>query len=489
MKRLYLKFAILLIAITLPIHLTRAQGSTTSAMSGLVTDKSGSGLPGATVIALHTPTNTQYAATTNTEGRYNIQNMRVGGPYTVRTTYVGYQDQTREDINLNLGQNLKLDFTIVESTIGLGEVVVTGTRNSVINADRTGAATSISRQQIQTLPTLSRSISDFTRLTPQANGNAFAGRSSSFNNISIDGALFNNAFGLSGTLGGQTAANPISLDAIDQIQVQIAPYDVRQGSFTGAGINAVTRSGTNEFSGSVYTFFRSPGLVGRNVGDQRLPRQEFDLRQSGVRVGGPIIKNKVFFFVNYEQERRNDPATTFIAKRGTETGSNVSAVSANDLQQLSTFLDQKFKYKTGAFEGYDYETASDKVTAKIDWNINAKNNFSLKYNFLDSFRDQPVSNSGAPSGGRQAGANSLPFENSGYIINNNFNSFIGELNSKISENYSNNLIIGYTGLRDFRNRWAVCFHWWTLKATDWAIPLSVTNLLRLITFLTPISTS
>ncbi len=451
MKHLYLRLAVLLMAVGIPIHFTMAQTSTTSAMNGLITDNSGGGLPGATVIAIHTPTNTQYAATTNNDGRYNIQNMRVGGPYTVKTTYVGYQDQTRENINLSLGQNLKLDFTIAESSIGLGEVEVVGTRSTVINADRTGAATSVTAQQIQTLPTLSRSIQDFTRLTPQANGNGFAGRSSSFNNISIDGALFNNAFGLSGNLGGQTNANPISLDAIDQIQVQIAPYDVRQGSFTGAGINAVTRSGANDFSGSVYYFSRTPGLVGRDVGDQHLPKQQFDLSQLGFRLGGPVIKDKLFFFVNYERERRTDPATTFLARRPGLAGTNVTTVDASVLDELSLFLNQKFGYQTGGYENYDFETNSDKATVKIDWNINAKSNFSLKYNFLDSYRDQIISNSGGPSGNRQPGVNTLPFQSSGYAINNNFNSFIGELNTKISDKYSNNLIVGYTGLRDFRS--------------------------------------
>ncbi|PRY13641.1 carboxypeptidase family protein [Pontibacter ummariensis] len=440
----------LILAMVLMVQYGWAQGSTTAAMNGKITDESGSGLPGATVIAVHTPTNTQYVAGTNADGRYNFQNMRVGGPYTIKTSYVGYQEQRFENITLKLGQNLNLDIKLTGSNVSLGEVEIVSRKDNVINADRTGAATNVARDQIEKLPTLSRSLQDYTRLTPQANGNSFGGRNSGYNNTTIDGALFNNSFGLQANVGSQTGAQPISLDAIEQIQVNLAPYDVRQGGFTGAGINAVTRSGTNDFSGSVYWFGRNESLVGRNVGDTKMPKQEFSLSQRGARIGGPILKDKLFFFVNYEEERITSPGSNLIAKRDGLSGSNVSNVEAATLDQLSKFLKDKFGYETGPYEGYNMETYNDKVNAKIDWNINKNHTFSFKYNYLKSWKDIPASNSGAPNNNRQASITGLPFKSSIYVINNNLNSYIGELNSRFGDKFANNLIVGYTAFRDFR---------------------------------------
>ncbi|MFC7670099.1 carboxypeptidase regulatory-like domain-containing protein [Hymenobacter humi] len=293
-----------------------SQGATTAAMSGVITDKDGVGLPGATVIAVHTPTNTQYVTPTNAEGRFNIQNMRVG-PYNVKVTFVGYKDLNRTDVNLTLGQNLRFDQRLTDATTELTEVTISGRRDPIMNADHTGASTTIQRETIERLPTLNRSFDDFTRLTPQASGSGgFAGRNGGFNNVTIDGAIFNNSFGLSSTVGGQANAQPISLDAIEQIQVSIAPYDVRQGSFTGAGINAVTRSGSNKFTGSVYGFYRNQDLVGSKVADITSDYPKFNLKNYGFRVGGPIIKDKLFFFLNAEEENRVDPpAGNFTANR------------------------------------------------------------------------------------------------------------------------------------------------------------------------------
>ncbi|WP_347158044.1 TonB-dependent receptor [Pontibacter chitinilyticus] len=446
----FISLLCLIMAMVLLVQHAWAQGSTTSAMNGKITDASGEGLPGATVIAVHTPTNTQYVAGTNADGRYNFQNLRVGGPYTIKTSYVGYQEQRVDNIFLKLGQNLSLDFKLTSGNVSLNEVEVVSKKDNIINTDRTGAATNVSRAQIEELPTLSRSLQDFTRLTPQANGNSFAGRSSSYNNTTIDGALFNNSFGLQANVGSQTSAQPISLDAIEQIQVNLAPYDVRQGGFTGAGINAVTRSGTNDFTGSVYWFGRNESLVGRNVGDTKMPKQEFSLSQRGVRLGGPIIKDKLFFFANYEQERQSSPGSSFVASRPGLSGSNVSTADAAQLQELSKFLKDKFNYETGPFENYNMDTYNNKLNAKIDWNISKNHTFSFKYNYLKSWKDIPASNSGAPAGNRQPSVTSLPFKSSNYVINNNLNSFIGELNSRFGDRFANNLILGYTGFRDFR---------------------------------------
>jgi hypothetical protein len=292
MNHLRLRHLFLLALMLFTARLGWSQGTTTAAMSGLISDSKGEGLPGATVVAVHTPTNTQYVAPTNAEGRFNIQNMRIGGPYTVKVTFVGFKDVNRDAIFLTVGQNERVDVKLEDSATQLGEVVVSGRQDPVINAGRTGAATTIQREQIERLPTLNRSFADFTRLTPQANGLNFGGRSGSFNNFTVDGALFNNAFGLSGTVGGQTNAQPISIDAIEQIQVSIAPFDVRQGSFTGAGINAVTRSGSNRFTGSLYFFNRNESkyFLGREVATKRFRLPTFACATSAAGSVAPLLR-------------------------------------------------------------------------------------------------------------------------------------------------------------------------------------------------------
>ena len=456
MRNTFICKLVVFLLLACSVQLGWAQGTTTAAMNGLITDKSGQGLPGATIIAVHTPTNTQYVAPTNSDGRYNIQNMRVGGPYTVRVTFIGYQEVTRNDVSLTLGQNLRLDINLSEATTQLNEVVVSGQQDPVINSNRTGASTTIQRQQIERLPTLNRSLNDFTRLTPQANGQSFGGRNSGYNNITIDGAIFNNAFGLNSTVGGQASAQPISLDAIDQIQVSLAPYDVRQGSFTGAGINVVTRSGTNKFSGSVYGFYRNQDLVGNKVGDVKNVYPNFNLKNYGFRFGGPIVKDKLFFFINAESERRNDPPNgNFIANRAgvpaPGANSQTSQATARELDILSNFLVTQYGYNPGPYENYSLRSNSDKATAKLDWNISQNNHFSIKYNYLKSYADINPSTSGAIGGNRAQSQFGLPFFSSYYTINNNLNSFIAELNSSLGGGkFSNNLTAGYSAFRDYR---------------------------------------
>ncbi|GAA4029284.1 TonB-dependent receptor [Hymenobacter glaciei] len=436
-----------------------SQGATTAAMSGIISDKTGAGLPGATVIAVHTPTNTQYVTPTNSEGRFNIQNMRVGGPYTIKVTFVGYKDLVREGISLSLGQNLRFDQQLNDNSTELTEVTVSGRRDPVMNADHTGAQTTIQRETIERLPTLNRSFADFTRLTPQANGNSFGGRNTGFNNITIDGAIFNNSFGLSGTVGGQAGAQPISIDAIDQIQVSIAPFDVRQGSFTGASINAVTRSGTNTFSGSIYGFYRDQKLVGSKVGDVTSDYPNFNLKNFGFRFGGPIIKDKLFFFMNAERELRNaPPGGNYRATVAGETPTpTTSAATAQDLNALSNFLQQQFNYNPGAYQDYVLRQNSDKITARLDWNINNDHRFNIKYNYLKSFADIPPSASGA-IGTRSQSQFGLPFQSAYYTINNNLSSIIAELNSTLGGGkFSNNLTAGYSAFRDFRSTFSSVF--------------------------------
>jgi hypothetical protein len=421
---------------------------TTSAISGEVLDKNKEGLIGATVVATHTPSGTRYGTVTNGVGRYTLPAVRVGGPFTIVVSYTGFESQTRENVFTNLGVTSNQNFSLQETGMIMEEVTISASRGDIFSNDRTGAGTNVSKQALESLPTISRSFQDFTRLTPQSNGNNLAGRNNLYNNIAIDGSLFNNSFGLAGTVGGQTNSQPISLDAIEQIQVNLAPYDVREGGFTGGGINAVTRSGDNEFRGSVFGFFRSEQFISKKVDTLDVTNLDLSQRQFGFRLGGPIIKNKVFFFVNAELDRREDPGSTFKANRGT-TGNDISAVSADSLTQLSDWLQRNYGYETGPFEGYNFKTQSDKILAKLDFNLSQNHKLSVRYNYLKSFREVPVSNSGS-AGGRQPSANALPFKNASYIQNNNLSSYVVELNSTFGSRVANNFIAGYNRFRDFR---------------------------------------
>ena len=426
---------------------------TTSDIVGKVTDN-GKAVAGATVTATHLPTGTKYVTSSRKDGRFNIPNAKIGGPYTITTTFVGFKTEQQENIYLALGQEYKADFSLQNESAALTEVVVkTNRQDKVFNNSRTGSQEVITRTQIERLPTINRSLQDFTKLTPVANGLAFGGQSNQYNNVTVDGANFNNSFGLSGTLGGQTNSQPISLDAIEQIQVNVTPFDVRQGGFSGAGINTVTRSGTNTFKGTVYDYTKGASNQGYNVRGVTIPKQDFNYNLVGGSVGGPIIKNKLFFFVSGEAETRKDPATSFVAADATHTpdGVSVSAANKSTLDSLSTFLGTQFGYNPGPYQGYSYPTQSKKLTAKIDWNIDGNNTFTLKYNLLNSSREIQASNSGSVSGiGRTPGATALPFYGSGYKIYNNFNIVLGELNTRFGNKAVNKLQIGYTALRDYR---------------------------------------
>jgi hypothetical protein len=424
---------------------------TTSSISGSVVDEKGLPLPGVTITALHTPTGTNYSTVSRVDGRYNLPNLRIGGPYTVTYSFIGFTTKTENDINLSLGQEFKVDAKLLPTSTSLSEVRIVSTQNKVINNSRTGSQEIIGRNQIDRLPTINRSIYDYTKLTPSANGTSFGGRNGNGNNLTVDGALFNNSFGLSNTLGGQANSQPISLDAIEQIQVSVSPFDVTQGRFAGTGINTVTKSGTNEFKGSVYLYKRTAGLVGLHTLTTDVAKPTVNYTQRGISLGGPIIKNKLFLFVSGEQERISDPATSFTALRtGQTSGGSVSQASYQDLTDLRKFLLDNYKYEAGDFENYQLTTRSDKITAKLDWNINKNNTLSLKYFYLKSSRDVPPSSSGA-QGSRSPGLTGLPFFSSYYTINNNFNIGIAELNTRISDKFANKLTVGYQALRDFRS--------------------------------------
>ncbi len=434
---------------------TQAQGITTGSMSGLVTDTKGGAIPGATVLAILTETGSEYATVTNDNGRFSLPNMRVGGPYKVTITAMGFTAFEQEVPNLSLGQNFTFNTKLRDDTETITDAAeVTGQKDAVMNGDRTGASTNIRKEQFERLPTISRNFQDFTALTPQAGtGFSFGGRSNLYNNFTIDGATSNNVFGLSATPGGQSGAQPIGIDAIQDITVSIAPYDVRQGAFTGAGINAVTRSGTNKTQASVYTFMRNQDFVGTKVAGEENKIQNFRYNNTGFRMGGAVIPNKLFFFINGEIETRTDPAYTFLAD-GTTNGI-LNQPKSSELQQIKDKLIKDYNFDPGTFNNFDALSNSYKVLVKLDWNINKTHKFSIRYNQLNSFKDVNPNGSGNtaynPAGGRTNSVNYVPFSSAWYRINQNMKSVIAELNSNFNGKYSNSLTVGYTQFRDFRN--------------------------------------
>ncbi len=424
-----------------------AQGITTAGIQGVVTDRNGDPLPGANVVAVHNPSGSVYGTSTRANGRFNITGMRVGGPYTISASFIGYNKQIQENVYLELGQNLTLNFTLTETQIELRDITVEAERSTIIRSDKTGSGTTIPRENIENLPTISRRLEDLVRLTPQASSQArIGGVDNRLNNITVDGSYFNNSFGLAGLPGNRTGVAPISIEAIEQIQVNISPFDVRQGNFVGANINTVTKSGTNNYTGSVYYNYRNDEFVGTKAGDIQFNPGTFRFNQFGLSLSGPILKNKLFFFVNYESDNLIQPGTTYRANRGGETvGGNITRVLKSDLDALSAFLKEKFGYETGPYEGYDHETPSTRFLVKLDYNINPRNKVSLRYTHLDSFTDVLISNSSSLGfGNRRSNLTGLNFQNSNYQIMENIRSLIGEWNSIISDKLSNNLIVGYT---------------------------------------------
>ncbi len=438
---MFRKIRFLLVALIISSATILQAQVTSSSMSGRVIDNEKEPLIGATIVAKHTPTGTVYGTVARNDGSYNLPNMRIGGPYTIEVSYIGYQKTQFDDIILSLGQDLTLNAQLNEDTQMLGEVIIISERNPIFSSNRTGAQEVITRDQMDKLPTVTRSLSDFTKLTPMSSGGNFGGASYRFNNVTVDGASFNNSFGLSSSLGA-SGVEPISLEALEQVQVMIAPYDVRNGGFTGAGINSVTKTGTNTFNASAYTYIKSPSMTGYRMKDEILNIAEFSNKQYGVSLSGPIIKDKLFFYLNGEIDRQENPITYTTAN---------SAVKASDLQGLSTFLGKELNYNPGSFDLTKRNTEADRLTARLDWNINPKNVLSLKYYYLKSFNTNNPSTSGAPLNGRGPNEYAIPFTSSFYRTNNNFNIIMADLNTVINDRMSNYFKIGYSRLRDFRD--------------------------------------
>ena len=433
---------------------------TTATLSGIVKDSKGNGLPSATIVVEFPDAGIRQSLITKSDGRFTVPNLRVGGPYRVTANHVSHKQSVTENIFLELGLNNTIDISLEEQATELGNVTVSAS-SRVFDNKRTGASTNINNRLIRTLPTINRSADDYLRLAPSAsanyNGISFAGRNGQYNNFSLDGAVFNNPFGLDApTPGGQTNAQPISLDAIEQIQVNLAPYDVTQAGFTGAGINTVTKSGSNNYTGTAYMFFRNQSLTGKKISKNKQVVPDLEQLQAGFAIGGALKKNKLFYFLSFETEQRSDEASSYVAQNASNTGrANTSRVLESDLQDVSNILRTRFSYETGPYQGFTHDQTNYKWLAKIDWNINEVHKLAFTYNGLDAKKDKPAHPSAI--GRRGPDFTTLQFQNSGYEIVNKLHSFGTELKSNFRGNAANKLRVVYTTFRDKRNPFSTPF--------------------------------
>ncbi len=430
---------------------------TTSALSGLAVDTNGEPVIGVAVIATHTPSGTVYGVTTNEVGRYTINGMRSGGPYTVEFSCLGYQTVTYTDVTLQLAETYSLGATLNEDSEMLSEAMVIGAAASKFSAQKMGSATNISGKDIASLPTVSRSITDVTRLSPYGgNGMSFAGQDGRTANFTVDGANFNNNFGLSDGLPG--GGSPISIDAIEEMQVVISPYDVRQTNFIGGGVNAITKSGTNQFKGSAYIYHRNENLRGDTVDGEMISgaRQKDRNTNYGFTLGGPIIKNKLFFFVNAEYAK----IPTIVNRwRASEDGvmdadNYISRTTLADLKKVSEFVKKEYGYDTGSWTDYPADESNLKLLARIDWNINDNHKLAVRYNYTLN-RGWNSTNGSSMDGGSRSGYSrfseyGMAYANSMYSMDNIVSTVSLDLNSRLSDNLSNQFLATYSKLDDIR---------------------------------------
>ncbi|GAC1592142.1 MAG: carboxypeptidase regulatory-like domain-containing protein [Ginsengibacter sp.] len=443
---------------------------TTSSISGFVKNSKGEVLSGATITAIHQPSGTKYVTLSKKDGNFTLANTRVGGPYQITINYVGYDPQVLNNVTLNLGDPYNADVVMTEKNAVLSAVTIT-TQRARISPPKTGASTILGARQIATLPTFSRSLNDFTRLTPQANGTNFAGRDGRFNNLQIDGANLNNNFGLSSDPQPGGGANPISIDSYDEISINIAPYDVRQSGFTGAGINVITKSGTNTFHGGGYGFYRDQSFNGKKVFDSVLKQTPQKAKVSGFTLGGPIIKNKLFFFANAEWENTSQPSGNNFLPTGSTAGTGNSASPVDSLNKFRDFLKTKYNYDAGDYQNLpNFVVKNRKLLGKINWNINNIHKLSLKYSDFKGSDQSLVNGSSVPNSGaggfvirgqnpaapisrlpnNRNSAQSIAFSNSNYGTNHIVQSTSLELNSNFSNKISNQLLLTYTHIQDTR---------------------------------------
>ncbi len=453
LKRILFSLAIVFIAATY----SEAQVTTSSITGNVIDSATKEPLVGASISATHAPSGTRYTAISSGNGDFTIHDMRVGGPYIVVVSFVGFESVTFDDVMLKLAEPFLLEVNLNKTSGTLENVIIsTSRRNPILNSSRTGAMTNLGQRDIANLPSIQRSVNDFTRLTPQANGVSIGGGNYRQNNFTIDGADFNNSFGIGQNLPAN--GSPISIDALDEISVNVTPYDVRQSGFIGSAINAVTRAGTNQFQGSVYYYFRDQNQQGNQVNKTVFTKPPFEFKQYGGRIGGPIIKNKLFFFINYEKE--NQPKqiqSRFAATSSAPFGSapNIARPTADELTEISNYLRDTYGYETGPFDNYSTEIIRKKFVGRLDWNINNNHKFNMRYSQVEGGEPNPPSTSTSGTGNSfSTGAgrtdiNALWFSNSQYLQGANFYSFAAELNSKFGK-LSNTLRGTYTFQNDSR---------------------------------------
>ncbi|MFI3248100.1 MAG: carboxypeptidase regulatory-like domain-containing protein [Rikenellaceae bacterium] len=446
---------ILLLMIAMVVSVASYAQVTTSGIGGQITDENGAALIGATVVAVHTPSGTEYGAATNASGNYAIQGMRPGGPYEVTISYLGYQTTTVEDVTLQLGETYSLQQQIAPSTQEISSVVVT-TAKTKFNVEKTGATTNITSDQIMNIPTVSRSIEDIAKYSPYANGMGFAGGDGRSSNFTVDGANFNNNFGLSDDLPG--GGTPISIDALEEAQIVIAPFDVRQTNFIGGGINAITKSGTNTFKGSAYTYFNNENMRGNKIDGVDLGDRDTDQTNVyGFTFGGPIVKDKLFFFTNVEYEKSPTTVVNWkVSEDGVSNSDNyISETSASQMELVKQHLIDEYGYNPGSYTDYPADETNMKILARLDWNINKDHKLALRYNYTKNKAWNATNGNSTNAAKRiyidRIGYESMAFSNSLYSMDNIVSSFAADLNSRFGDKVSNQLLATYTNISDMRD--------------------------------------
>lgn len=450
-KRLYM-LSVLLIAL---VQAVLAQ-VTTSALTGKVTlGNTNESVIGATIQVVHVPSGTRYATVTNADGRYTIQGMRVGGPYTIKVSYIGYQPTEISNVTLQLGETYNQNFKMAEDASILGEVVISG-KGSKFTAEKTGASTNINNTQIMNMPTINRSITDIARLSPYSNGMSFAGGDGRSSNFTLDGANLNNNFGLSDKLPG--GGSPISMDAIDEVQVTIAPYDVRQSNFIGGGVNAITKSGTNKFKGSAYIYYNNENMHGNRVDNEDLgERGKNGTTTYGFTLGGPIVKDKLFFFANAEYSKSPNIVNRWQASEdGKADATNyISRVPKSDLERVKQFLITKYGFNPGSYTDFPAEDNNLKLLGRVDWNINNDHHLAVRYNYTRNKTWNAVNNSSSDAYTRFTASRmsqyGMSYSGSMYAMNNSVMSVSADLNSRFGANMSNQLLFTYSYIDDKRD--------------------------------------
>ena len=450
--------SLLLAIITLFAGIAATAQVTTSSLGGRVVDQNGEPVIGAAVVAIHEPSGTSYGSVTNVDGLYTIQGMRTGGPYRVEVSCLGYQQVNYTEITLTLAETYNLNAQLNESNEFLSEAVVIAAPTSKFAAvEKTGSVTNIDNKQIEAIPTVNRNITDVTRLSPYGgSGMSFAGSDGRTANFTVDGANFNNNFGLSSSLPG--GGNPISIDAIEELQVVISPYDVRQTNFIGGGINAITKSGTNTFRGTAYVYHKNENMQGDSVYGEQITGARAINRSTtyGFTLGGPIIKNKLFFFVNAEYSKIPSVVNRW---RGSEDGvaipnDYISRTTLQDLETVRNFVYRNYKYETGSYTDFPANESNAKVLARLDWNISQKHHLALRYNYtINNVWNSPNATSmdgGTRMSGGRMSQYSMAYANNMYSMNNVVNTWSLDLNSRLTDNLSNQFLATFSKLDDIR---------------------------------------